>query len=152
MKNSKIQQTAITVIALALLMAAGCGGSSQKSGLSERESLFYLLWLVGTTTAAYAIPLGELNLWDHVDSATTVVATVAGAIYFYSCNGGASGTEFLARYVSLNWVVGIRFTPRRSVFSRAFVWKRPRRLRGRFCPLDFVYLLRGCLAAFARGG
>lgn len=69
--------------------------------LGEREALLYLLWLGGLATAGYALPIEDPNLWDHVDSAFTVAIFLLGAIYLYRCNGGASGTDFLGRYLSL---------------------------------------------------
>jgi hypothetical protein len=34
--------------------------------------------------------------------------TGLGTAYCYEANGGADGTDFIARYVSLGWVVGLR--------------------------------------------
>ena len=78
--------------------------------VSERSSLSYLLWFVGVTTALYAIPLGELNVWDHVDSIVVVLGFLLGTLYLYRCNLGDSGDDFLTRFVSLGWVFSIRFT------------------------------------------
>jgi hypothetical protein len=78
--------------------------------LSERERLHYLLWLGGVTTAAYAIPLGPPNVWDHAYSVVMVLGFILGTVYLYYCNHGRSGSDFLTRYVSLSWVFGIRFT------------------------------------------
>ena len=78
--------------------------------VTERERLLYLLWLGSVNTAAYAVPLGELNFWDHVDSAVTVLGFLLGTWYLYYRNRGSFGRDFLTRYVSMNWVFGIRFT------------------------------------------
>lgn len=79
-------------------------------GLGDRESFLYLLWLGSVTAALYAIPFGEENLWDHIDSVVGIAAIGIGTYWLYRCNGGAEGSEFLARWVSLSWVFGIRFT------------------------------------------
>ncbi len=78
--------------------------------VSERSSLLYLLWFGGITTALYLIPLGQLNIWDHVDSAVIVLAFIVGTVYLYRCNLGPSGQDFLLRYISLGWVYSVRFT------------------------------------------
>jgi len=79
------------------------------STVDQRESLLYLLWFGGVTTLASSLPLGEFDVWDYVDSATMLLAFLFGTLYVFSCNGGAAGSSFLVRYVSLNWVFGIRF-------------------------------------------
>jgi hypothetical protein len=79
------------------------------ASVGQRESLLYLLWLGGVTTAAASLPLGEFNTWEYVDSATTLLAFLFGTLYVFSCNGGVAGRGFLVGYVSLNWVLGIRF-------------------------------------------
>ena len=79
------------------------------SRVGERESLGYVLWFGGVTTLLSSLPLGEFNLWDYVDVVTMFAAFLIGTAYVFRCNGGSSGREFLTRYVSLNWVFGIRF-------------------------------------------
>lgn len=79
------------------------------SAVGQREAVLYLLWLGGITTVASSFPLGEFNVWDYVDSATMILAFLLGTLYLFSCNGGAAGSSFLVRYVSLSWVFGVRF-------------------------------------------
>jgi len=90
-------------------------------GLGDRESFLYVLWLGLVTAALYAIPFGEQNVWDHIDSAVGIVAIGVGTYWVYRCNGGAEGSEFLARWVSLSWVFGIRFTVVAIVVAVALV-------------------------------
>jgi len=80
------------------------------STVGQRESLLYLLWLGGVFTFASSFPLGDLNIWDYIDSAMMVLTFLFGTLYLFYCNGGAVGSSFLVRYVSLNWVFGVRFT------------------------------------------
>jgi len=77
--------------------------------LSQRQSCLYLLCLGGLTMLGYSIPADPLGLWDHVVSAIAITGFLLGTMYLYRCNGGAAGADFLSRYVSMNWVFGIRF-------------------------------------------
>ena len=51
-------------------------------------------------------PYGSL---DWVTYLTSCVVNGAGIFYCYTQNGGRSGTDFLARLVSLWWVLGWRW-------------------------------------------
>jgi len=76
--------------------------------LPESESFKYLI----ANAVVYGlamIPFGEKNIWDIYFSIATLVITILGTIYIYGCNRGANGKNFLQRYVSLSWVVGIRW-------------------------------------------
>lgn len=54
-------------------------------------------------------PIEESNIWDNLDSVCTIVITAVGTYYAYRANGGKNGTDFLGRFFSINFVVGIRF-------------------------------------------
>ena len=79
-----------------------------KQPLSESESFKYLL----ATTVLYSlamIPFLKNNLWDIYSAIAMAVVTVFGVIYAYKCNMGANGKNFLQKYLSIGWVVGIRW-------------------------------------------
>ena len=46
---------------------------------------------------------------ETLSALTSILTLVLGTIYCYFQNGGRSGKAFLERYLSLSWVVGIRF-------------------------------------------
>ncbi len=79
-----------------------------KKPLSERESFKYLF----ATLVLYSlgmIPILENNTWDIYSAIITALITAIGVYYVYKCNKGASGNNFLQKYLSIGWVVGIRW-------------------------------------------
>ena len=77
--------------------------------VSDRYALPYLLWLGGTELAGYALSdVAPPNLWDRLISVVGLAAFLVGTLYAFRCNGGATGSQFLTRYISLSWVLGIR--------------------------------------------
>lgn len=79
-----------------------------KEPLSESESFKYLL----ATSVLYGlgmIPFWEKNMWDVYSAIITTLITAIGVYYVYKCNKGASGSNFLQKYLSMSWVVGIRW-------------------------------------------
>ncbi len=81
--------------------------------VSDRDALYYVLWLGGLTTISYSVlSLGDQNVWDHVNAAFSLAAFLVGVPYVFRRNGGSASTDFLLRFVSLGWVFGIRFLVR----------------------------------------
>lgn len=83
------------------------------SPLGSLEGLQYILAIVVVSTAQEYL-LGPpdprpFNTWDHVGSSGMFVISVVGAISCFLANGGRSGPDFLSRFLSLGWVLGIRF-------------------------------------------
>ena len=79
-----------------------------KQSLSESESLKYLI----ATAIVYSlemIPFLENNLWDVFSALIMGIITIFGVYYAYKCNRGSSGSNFLQKYISIGWVVGIRW-------------------------------------------
>lgn len=77
--------------------------------LSEREALPYLIAFVALSSAVIYLPLPMTTLWDQLAAAWSVLLAVAGTIYIYHQNGGASGHHFLQRYFAIGWVVSVRW-------------------------------------------
>ncbi len=81
-----------------------------KGPLSESESFKYLIAI----TIVYGLTMVmvlflENNFWDIYSAIVTGIISIVGVIYIYKCNNGREGTHFLQRYLSLGWVVGIRW-------------------------------------------
>ncbi len=79
------------------------------SRLTERDRFSYFLAGALLYSLGYAIPLWPFNLWDHVVSVLIILITVFGSIHIYRCNGASSGSAFLERAVSLQFVFAVRF-------------------------------------------
>ncbi len=79
------------------------------SPLTDREVLPYLLIFVGITGLIPIFPVESMTLWDYVGAVWTFLLAVFGTIYVYRCNGGATGKDFLQRYLAIGWVVTIRW-------------------------------------------
>jgi hypothetical protein len=79
------------------------------SPLSERESFNYLMAYVVLTTLPFWPSESEVNYWDHLIQASSLLFSVLGTIHAYRENGGAAGQQFLQRYLALGWVWAIRW-------------------------------------------
>lgn len=79
------------------------------SPLSERQSFNYLMAFVVVTMLPFWPSEDEVNSWDHLIQASTLLFSVLGTIHAYRENGGAAGQQFLQRYLALGWVWSIRW-------------------------------------------
>ena len=79
-----------------------------KKPLSESESFKYLFANLVLYSLAM-IPFLENNIWDVYSAIIMTLITAIGVYYVYKCNKGASGSNFLQKYLSIGWVVGIRW-------------------------------------------
>ena len=79
--------------------------------LPQNEQFKYLL-AVSILVEIAMIPQLYLshNWFDVLSSAIGVVITGFGTYHIYYCNGGQNGERFLERYLSLSWVVFIRYS------------------------------------------
>lgn len=76
--------------------------------LTENESFKYLL----ATVIIYNLGMlnfGENNQWNLYFNATTGLISILGTVYIYICNGGKNGQNFIQRYLSLAFVLSIRW-------------------------------------------
>jgi len=78
------------------------------SNLTEPDVFKYLMaWTVLNSLAMirYLVP----NQYDTYNGIIAVVISIIGLVFIYICNGGKNGSHFLERYISISWVVFVRF-------------------------------------------
>lgn len=75
--------------------------------VSEKSMLKYLVAYTIFVGLAM-IPFGETNEFDLFSALLLIPVSVIGLLYAYSSNGGDSGTNFLAKYFAIGWVVTVR--------------------------------------------
>ncbi|MCV6638135.1 hypothetical protein [Candidatus Albibeggiatoa sp. nov. NOAA] len=79
-----------------------------EGSLSENESFKYLI----ASTIVYGIvtiPFFEHNMLDTSSAIIGGVINIVGAFYIFQCNRGGNGKSLLQRYISIGWVVCIRW-------------------------------------------
>lgn len=77
--------------------------------LSEREALpYFLLQTVLVTLLGAFNIMTPFNTWDSISALLSVSICLGGIIYAYDQNGGASGYDFIQKFIVLSWVVAIR--------------------------------------------
>ena len=78
---------------------------------SQANALGYLLGL----TFLWYLPIGWIGNgdtgWDYASFWASLVTILGGTFMAYRANGGAQGTQFLERFLSLLWVVFWRLIP-----------------------------------------
>ncbi len=80
-----------------------------KGSLSEKEQFKYLL--ANTIIISLAmIPVIENNIMNIYFAIIAGIITVFGAIYIYKVNGSANGKYLLQRFLSLGWVMAMRWS------------------------------------------
>lgn len=84
-----------------------------KQDLLERKfsdkEIFPYFFALSLVTVLATIPFFESNGWDIFNAFLSGFITLFGVWYVYRVNGGAQGSDFLARYFSIGWVTLIRF-------------------------------------------
>lgn len=79
------------------------------SGEMTQQDLFKYL-LANTIVYAIAlIPVGGSNSMDVLGGWLSVCISVGGVYLVYHFNGGANGRDILARYLTVAWVIAIRW-------------------------------------------
>jgi hypothetical protein len=79
---------------------------------TAREQLSYYIasGVVVSFTALGQLAPTQSALEVVVHWALWLAAIIFGTIYLYSCNGGATGKDFLPRLFAIGWVVAIRWS------------------------------------------
>ena len=84
-----------------------------ENGLSENSAFKYMLWYTGLAAVGIEIisymPLELVNNWDYLDSILAVIIPLIGTVFAYKLNGSDAGKDFLARYISISFVMVIRY-------------------------------------------
>jgi hypothetical protein len=88
----------------------------ERGSLAEREQFKYFIALAALWSAAEAFPTPQNDLPAAPEDPFTIVIVSAGYVtatlgllfHCYRQNGGASGHDFLGRFVSLFWVTTIQ--------------------------------------------
>jgi len=75
----------------------------EQGPLTQAHAFQYAL---ANAVIAALVQAGKADQWWEA-SLTAAIAGL-GTAYCYEANGGAAGSDFMARYVSLGWVVGLR--------------------------------------------
>ena len=76
--------------------------------LNESEGFKYLM----ANTILYSIgmiPYDEPNQFDVANGMINVIIGIIGLLFIYKCNGGSAGKQIIGRFLSVGWVIGIRF-------------------------------------------
>ena len=87
----------------------------KKGKLTQKDQMLYLL-----ATFTFATIMQELATYfpiedsatylDYIDSLLYLVILISGIIYSYIVNGANSGKNFMQRYISISFVLGVRYT------------------------------------------
>lgn len=79
-----------------------------KTGSLSQKSLLVYLLLNMFPYWVYSLLFSEQNIWDAYLMVSIGVVSVFGTIYVYVCNGGSQGVDFIQKYLSLGFVLGVR--------------------------------------------
>lgn len=82
----------------------------QDKPLTDREVLPYFIIFIISMSIPFSDSWEGYNFWDYFDELHLFLIPILGTIYAYLKNNGKNGTYFLQRYLSLGWVLCIRFT------------------------------------------
>ncbi len=84
------------------------------NNLSEKDKLIYLLIFIVPYTAMSEImsfiPTESPNIWDFSNAISSVLVVLVGTIIAFQANSGKNGSDFLGRYFSISFVLGVRLT------------------------------------------
>ena len=79
--------------------------------LGDRETLPYLIGDGVLTSVVGALPPMFPTGGDTLQGLGGVPLAIGGTIWVYRQNGGQTGSELLPRYLTLSWVLLVRFVP-----------------------------------------
>lgn len=79
-----------------------------KGQLSELETFKYLILDIFITTLGTIPMIGPVSKYEVYNSIIIGIITLFGVYYLFKCNNGLNGKNFVQRYLSLSWVVGVR--------------------------------------------
>ena len=80
----------------------------KKQTVTEGELFKYLFATVVVYCLGFMMPY-TADIWYKLSILLMTVITASGLYYLYKCNGGKNGKNFLEKYISLGWVVSVRW-------------------------------------------
>ena len=85
----------------------------KSDSLTEQDRFIYALVYVALSALCFEamsfIPVESSNIWDYIYSIGSVLIVIIGTILAFKANGGSHGADFLGRYLSIGFVVAVRF-------------------------------------------
>ncbi|MBI3731668.1 MAG: hypothetical protein HY254_25490 [Burkholderiales bacterium] len=82
-------------------------------GLTEAQMFSYMLVYVIFSAIAVELmayfPHESVDGWTYLTTILNVLIPVVGTMMAFRANGGASGSQFLARYISISLISSIRY-------------------------------------------
>ncbi|WP_152996235.1 hypothetical protein [Pseudoalteromonas sp. H105] len=79
----------------------------REGNLTQSNDLKYLAGTLVLFVLA-SFPSDTVNLFDYFNILLGVLSVICGTALCFFANGGNQGSDFLRRYLSISWVVGIR--------------------------------------------
>lgn len=80
----------------------------KKQTVTESELFKYLTVTVVAYLLGFLLPYAN-DIWYKLSVVLMSVITIFGLYYAYRCNGGKNGQNFLEKYISIGWVVSVRW-------------------------------------------
>ncbi|MCR9423848.1 hypothetical protein [Vibrio sp. RM-69-4] len=81
--------------------------------LTEKDRFIYMfltsIFTVLGFEFALRMPVEPRNIWDTINSLSSVLIPILGTFLAYRANGADNGTDFLGRFFSISFVVTVRF-------------------------------------------
>lgn len=81
--------------------------------LTEKDRFIYVFIYVVLSAIVNEVmtllPLENGNVWDLINSLAYIVIIALGTLLAFKANGSNNGVDFVGKYFSIGFVVGIRF-------------------------------------------
>lgn len=83
--------------------------SDFKEGLVTEKSILHYLIAYTILVGIALIPFGDTNQFDVLTAISLIPVSIIGIQYAYASNNGEQGSDFLAKYFAIGWVISVRF-------------------------------------------
>jgi membrane protease YdiL (CAAX protease family) len=78
--------------------------------LTDQEALPYLIVYIAFHSALWLMPgVENPTVWDYLSSGISVILAILAVIYFYIKNGKSAGFDLVLKFVTIGWIVSVRF-------------------------------------------
>jgi uncharacterized membrane-anchored protein YitT (DUF2179 family) len=82
--------------------------------LPEKDRFLYMLASLGLIAISMEImsynAIEDISYWDAINSIFNVLIILIGTVLSFNANGGSQGVDFLGKYISISFVMSIRFS------------------------------------------